>query len=228
MARRPARALLGVRRRRRQTFGSFRLHKAQWIDPFPLIPGTEPEKRIFAALVERHIYFIFQGQIPELQRGLYSTFEMPGYKPDFILPQYKIIIDPFSPYHHTLPGAVERDAKKFVLYTSLGYKFYYPWAVEPGVFDFAQEPFHLSKNQTASGKRFRQAGVRGRYYGGLAVLSAIPELNRKPVAKLTDRQERLFRSQGYEIGPYVGAGATSVAASNRKRRKPVPLGLSVR
>lgn len=228
MARRPARSILGVRRARRGTEGQFRLHKAHWIDPFPSIPGTEPEKRIFAALVQRRVFFIFQGQIPELQRGLYSTFEMPGYKPDFILPEYKIIIDPFSPYHHTLPDAVARDAKKFVLYTSLGYKFYYPWAVEAGVFDFAQEPFHLSKLQTASGKRFRQAGIHGRFFGGLAVLSAIPELNRAPVAKLTKRQERLFRLQGYELGPYLGAGATSVAASNRKRRKPVPLGLSVR
>jgi hypothetical protein len=228
MARRPARSLLGVRYRRRQTGGKFRLHKASWIDPFPSIPGTEPEKRIFAALVQRQIFFIYQGQIPELQRGLYSTFEMPGFKPDFILPQYRCIVDPFSPYHHTLPDAVARDAKKFVLYTSLGYKFYYPWAVEPGVFDFAQEPFHLSKQQTASGKRFRQAGVRGRYSGGLAVLSAIPELNRKPVAKLTERQERLFRLQGYELGPYVGAGASSVGAANRRRRKPVPHGLSVR
>lgn len=222
MARRATRSLLGVRRARRSTAG-FRLHKAEWLDPFPTIPGTEPEKRIFAALVQRRIFFIFQGQIPELQRGLYTTFAMPGFKPDFILPQYKVIIDPFSPYHHTLPGAVERDARKFVLYTSLGYKFYYPWAVEPGVFDFAQEPFSFAKPF-----RFRQAGIRGRYFGGLGVLSAIPELNRLPTHKLTDRQKKLFQNPGYELGPYLGAGATSVGAANRRRRKPAPLGLSVR
>lgn len=227
MARRPTRALLGVRRTRRSE-SPFRLHKATWIDPFPSIPGTEPEKRIFAALVQRRVFFIFQGQIPELERGLYSTFAIPGYKPDFILPQYRLILDPFSPYHHTLPGAVERDAKKFVTYTSLGYKFYYPWAVEPGVFDFAQEPFTIDKSKTVSGERFHQAGVRGRFIGAHAVLSAIPELNRPPVQKLTKKQERLFALQGFELGPYLGAGASSVGAANRKRRRPANLGLSVR
>lgn len=217
---------LSVRRSRRTQ--QIRLHKPHWIDPFPSIPGTEPEKRIFAALVQRGIFFIFQGQIPELQRGLYSTFAIPGYKPDFILPQYRIIIDPFSPYHHTLPGAVERDAKKFVLYTSLGYKFYYPWAVEPGVFDFAQEPFTLSKGETANGKRFRQAGVRGRYIGAHAVLSAIPDLNQRPKHKLTPKQQRLFNLQGYELGPFLGAGASSVGAANRRRRKPPNLTIRIR
>lgn len=211
---------LGVRRGRGERH--FRLHKHHWVDPFPSIPGTEPEKRIFAALVQRRIFFIYQGQIPELKRGLYVTLAIPGYKPDFILPQYKVIIDPFSPYHHTLPEAIERDARKFALYTALGYKFYFPWAVAPGIFEFSQSGVKFKKP-----RRFRQRAIHGRYNGALAMLAAIPELNQKPKRKLTKRQAALFRKQGYELGPYIGAGSKSVAAANRRRAKPPPLTLQV-
>ena len=70
--------LLRVRRHRGPR--KVRLHKPAWVDPFPQIPGTEPEKRIFAELVLRlHIFFLFQGQIPELTRGLYVTMAVPGF-----------------------------------------------------------------------------------------------------------------------------------------------------
>lgn len=213
-------AKLGVRRARGERH--FRLHKPPWVDPFPGIPGTEPEKRVFAALVQRRIFFIFQGQIPELQRGLYVTLAIPGFKPDFILPQYRVIIDPFSPYHHTLPDAIDRDARKFALYTALGYKFYFPWALGDGVFEFSQAGVHFKEP-----RHFRQDSIHGRFDGALAMLSAIPELNRPPVRKLTKHQEALFRKQGYELGPNLGAGANSVAAANRKRAKPHTITLSV-
>lgn len=213
--------LLTTRRTRRRGPTAFRLHKPSWVDPFPAIPGTEPEKRIFAALVQRRVFFIFQGQIPELERGLYVTLAIPGYKPDFVLPQYKVIIDPFSPYHHTLPGAIQRDAAKIALYTALGYKVYTPWALPNGVFEFTQ-----SKISFDEPRHFHQAAIHGRFQGALAMLAAIPELDRKPVRKLTKKQQALFQRQGYELGPYVGVGATSVAAANRRRTKPKPLTLA--
>jgi hypothetical protein len=211
-----------VRRNRRRQTTSFRLHKPKWVDPYPGIPGTEPEKRIFAALIQRRIFFIYQGQIPELQRGLYVAMAIPGFKPDFILPEYRVIIDPFSPYHHTLPDAIERDARKFALYTALGYKFYFPWALEDGEFEFSQASVRFKKPI-----KFRQSAIHGKYHGALAMLSAIPELNRKPVRKLTKRQAALKKKQGYELGPFLGAGANSVAAANRKRAKPKPITLQV-
>jgi len=213
------RSLLSVRRNR---YGRhYRLHKTPWVDPFPSIPGTEPEKRIFAALVQLGIFFTFQGQIQELKRGLYVTLAIPGYKPDFILQEYKIIIDPFSPYHHSLPGAIERDARKIGLYTALGYKVYHPWAEADGLFIYDQQGYHVWKQG-------RQAPLSGRYQGALAALLAIPELRRPPEfpKHLTDRQKRLKINPGYELGPFLGAGANSVAAANRKRRKPQPLTLS--
>lgn len=187
---------LTVRRRRAQRTRAFRLKKTPWIDPYPAVPGTEPEKRIFAELMRRRIFFIFQGQIPELQRGLYVTLSIPGYKPDFILPEYKVIIDPFSEFHHSLPDAIERDIRKIALYTAFGYAYYYPWAEEV--------------NKDASG-----------------VVGGIKELHRPKVRKLTPRQRKLAQNPGYELGPFLGAGANSVAAANRARTKPKSKSLTV-
>ena len=213
------RSLLGVRRNRNAR--QFRLHKYPWVDPFPQIPGTEPEKRIFAALVQMGIFFTFQGQIPELAKGLYVTLAIPGYKPDFILQEYKIIIDPFSPYHHSLPGAIERDARKIGLYTALGYKVYHPWAEADGLFVFDQQGYAVYKQG-------RQAPLHGRAQGALAMLAMIPELQEPPKfsKSLTDKQRRLKLNPGYELGPFLGAGANSVAAANRKRRRPQPITLT--
>jgi hypothetical protein len=38
---------IGFRRARRAPNRAFRIEKPVWIDPYPTIPGTEPEKRIF-------------------------------------------------------------------------------------------------------------------------------------------------------------------------------------
>lgn len=223
---------LTTRRERRQHRTKFRLHKPKWIDPFPHIPGTEPEKRFFAALVDQRIFFIFQGQIPELTKGLTAQLEIPGYKPDFVIPEYKVIIDPFSPFHHSLPEAVERDARKVMLYTAFGYAYYHPWAIEPGVFlldqDHLRRVVRNSKRARRRLGRFKLKDV-GDFKGikGSAgdILRMIPELHSKPRGKLTDKQKRLKAYPGYELGPYLGAGATSVGAANRRRRVVKQLGL---
>ena len=232
---------LSIRRTRRPT--KMRLRKPPWIDPFPQIPGTEPEKRIFAALVKRKVYFIFQGQIPEFEKGGTNYFMKPvGYKPDFVLPEYKLIIDPFSPFHHSQPKAVLRDEDKVAKYEYVGYHYYHPWAVAPGVFTFDQalirrsfywhhvtingvdykyKDFHLRKR----GKK----GLRGQFHGADGLLAMIPELGRPPIRKLTDpRDIKAKKLQGYRIGEFVGAGANSVGAANRKRRKPPKLTIRYR
>jgi hypothetical protein len=228
------RSLLSQRRTRRQTRSGFRLHKPQWIDPFPQIPGTEPEKRFFEALYDARIFFIFQGQIPELEKGgIYVTLAIPGYKPDFVLPEFKVIIDPFSPFHHSLPDAVERDARKVALYTALGYTYYHPWAIEPGVFSFDQDRLRRVMVKKGKGKRrhrvpeIRDVGdLKGITGSAGEMLAAMPELRGKPKAKLSKKHQRLKRYPGYELGRYLGAGATSVAAANRRRRKPPPINLT--
>ena len=187
---------LTIRRRRRQEPVKWRLHKPRWVDPYPWIPGTEPEKRVFAVLVRMGIFFVFQGQVAELTKGFYVTLAIPGYKPDFIIPHKKVIIDPFSEFHHSLPEAVERDIQKIALYTALGYTYYHPWAGE------------VNKNAQQ-------------------VVSEMAALFGPDKAELTPKQKQLARSPGYELGPFLGAGANSVAAANRRRTKPPRLGIKL-
>lgn len=218
---------LRQRRRRRTGVGRFIVRKAPWVDPFPHIPGTEPEKRIFAELWNRKIFFIFQGQVKELERGLYVTAAKPYFKPDFVLPEYKVIIDPFSPFHHSLEEAVNRDAEKIAMYTALGYRYYHPWAIAPGVFLFDQNVWiRTVRRRTRWGPIYRLrkgdklTGVKG---SAADVLNAIPELRGPPRDNLTKKQKRLKQNPGFELGPNVGLGANSVAAANRARTKPKPV-----
>lgn len=260
-------AQLASRRKRRAENRKFRLRKPVWVDPYPFIPGTEPEKRLFEALMRRHIYFIFQGDLPELTtdsklrldkefrkveaelRALearYATLTRsdpkldrlyrknarlladiqakrlrllelrrsdksgiflyePGYKPDFVIPEYRVILDPFGIYHHSLPDAIKRDAIKSVVYRAFGYAFYHPWWDDKG--------FLLEQDGA-----FRRVG-----YDANAVLDSIKEFKRGPAAKLTDPLDIAAKSTGYRLGKNLGAGANSVAIANHKRARPKPL-----
>jgi len=202
---------LSVRRRRRQTRGVFKLKKTPWRDPFPGIPGTEPEKRLFEALVRRGIYFIFQGDAPQLVETEHRLLLNDRiFKPDFILPEYKVILDPFGVFHHSLPDAVKRDAWKSVVYRAAGYAFYHPWWSERGW-------------EWQDGSAFTPLG-----YDTLAVLDRVPELRRPPTVKLKSKADiEAKRHPGYRLGKNLGAGATSVALANAKRKRPKPRGLRV-
>lgn len=204
-------AELSVRRRRRAPNRNFRLRKPVWVDPFPAIPGTEPEKRLFEALMRRRLYFVFQGDLPEYKdfKKLPVLF-VPAFKPDIILPEYRVILDPFGVYHHSLPQAVQRDRIKSVVYRSLHYAFYHPWWDDRG-FLWEQDG------------HFERIG-----FDALAVLDRIPEFRRGPVAKLTDPLDiAAKRNPGYRIGKNIGAGANSVALANKKRTRQKLRGLRV-
>jgi hypothetical protein len=253
-----------VRRRRRQTKGKFRLLKPHWIDPYPFIPGTEPEKRIFQALVMRRIYFIFQGQVPELTPGGMGidlrksldkqtiraggrvasvTLGLVAYIPDFVIPEYRVIIDPFSPFHHSQQESVERDVRKVSLYNTLGYDYYHPWAVAPGEFVLDQRPQTIGRWRTRKVKVARTSltqhvylGTRPgkpvphvRSMGAVELLDSLPGLHggiKFPLVDPLDIEAK--KKQGYRLGQGLGAGATSVAAANRKRRRMPSLGMSIR
>lgn len=91
----------------------------KWIDPYPQIHGTYPEKIVYAELSARGIPFYFLNQfatsIPEL-----NIFK--EYQADFWLPNQKIIIEVQGFFWHTKPGAIESDAFKFAMYEAMGYK----------------------------------------------------------------------------------------------------------
>lgn len=128
-----------------------------WIDPFPNVNGTLPEKMVYAKLIERGIQFNFQA---------YQTFHIPDfkfkkdYRPDFIIPSKKIIIEVQGAYWHSKEKAIVDDAFKFSIYEALGYKVLVWWDYEIlSNLDllFTQEPSLRHTNQPG-----RQLIVKGR------------------------------------------------------------------
>lgn len=119
---------------------TIKLRKAQWIDPFPNVLGTRPEKILFARLTFLRIPFIFQG---------YTTINIPeldlvkDYRPDFIIPAIKLIIEVQGSYWHSKPEAIESDAYKYALYQAMGYRVatWWDWQIETNLDAlFATEP----------------------------------------------------------------------------------------
>jgi hypothetical protein len=209
------------RRHRRQGRGKFRLRVPAWVDPYPAVEGTDPEKRIFAALIQRRIYFVYHGGSPPLAHKI-----LPGeqdHDVDFLLPEYRVIIDPFDPYGHSQPESVTRDARKRALFAAAGYVTYYMWVVAPGVFvlDEGQPLQATYKHGHYKGMHKTPAPPHGTYYGALNLLANLPLLNQPPRYKLTDPQDVLAKQRfGYRIGSHYGTGANAVAAANHARARP--------
>lgn len=92
-----------------------------YLDYFPHIDGTRPEKIIFNELARRRINFYFSvyfGDIP------FTTDSSERYRPDFLLPDYNIIIDIQGVYWHTRPGKYESDYFRAALLEGAGWKIY--------------------------------------------------------------------------------------------------------
>ena len=82
------------------------------------VPGTLPEKLLFRTLEERGITFMFSyymGDIP-------MTSVEEKYRPDFILPDYNIIIDVFGTFWHSMQGKYQKDYTRALLLTAAGWK----------------------------------------------------------------------------------------------------------
>ena len=91
-----------------------------FFDRYPDIAGTVPEKIILNLLAERQISFFFNvpfGDIP-------FTTQRENFRPDFILPDYRIIIDVNGYYWHGLPGHYEHDYTRSALLEASGYTVY--------------------------------------------------------------------------------------------------------
>jgi G:T-mismatch repair DNA endonuclease (very short patch repair protein) len=90
-----------------------------WIDPFPNVHGTLPEKMVYAALSFRNIPFLF------LNEQIYSIPEIDfvkEYQTDFIIPSLKIIIEVQGSHWHSMPKTIEADALKFAVYQQTGWR----------------------------------------------------------------------------------------------------------
>lgn len=89
-----------------------------WIDQYPEVKGTKPEKMVFNELMARGIDF-------EFQRWWRPTFELESnewYRPDFFLPGLNIIIEVQGAYWHSMADQIEKDAFKMALYQMSGIK----------------------------------------------------------------------------------------------------------
>ena len=76
------------------------------IDYWGHIPATKPEKFIFAELIRRGVSFAFSyvfGDMP------FTADKEERYRPDFLLMDYRIIIEVAGIYWHTRPGMFEYD-----------------------------------------------------------------------------------------------------------------------
>lgn len=96
-------------------------------DWWPDVPGTVAEKMVFAELARLGVSFFFGpywGDMPWTDR-IYER-----YRPDFILPEYRIVIEVYGTYWHTRPGDTERDAHKAVAYEAAGYRYVNLWEWE--------------------------------------------------------------------------------------------------
>lgn len=100
-----------------------------WYDPFPEVPGTRPEKMVYAELVNRGIPFRFQ----EWLHIVLPDYDLQGndwYKPDFIIPELKIIIEVQGAYWHTKPDQIQKVSYKYALYQLMGFKILLWWDYE--------------------------------------------------------------------------------------------------
>ena len=122
------------------------IHKPQWVFSMPWIQATGPEQMVFEELVHRHIYFQNQILLTEAipaAKGV-PILDMPAYRADFIIPAYKIVLDPWDDFHHSDPMQAIADARKLAVYQALGFTTYHVWASELQKFGvawwFAQIP----------------------------------------------------------------------------------------
>lgn len=94
-----------------------------WIDPYPEVYGTKPEKMVYAELVRRGIPFQY---VPNINTGIPDLEVNQWFKPDFVIPQFKLIIEVQGAYWHTQPDKIESDSLRFALFEMAGYRVL-PW-----------------------------------------------------------------------------------------------------
>lgn len=93
-------------------------YRPQMIDYFSSTPGTIPEKLIYNALVVMQVSFYYGwyfGDVP-------WTEEEEHYTPDFLLPDYSIIIEVQGGYWHSREGSYEYDYIRAIHFVAAGYK----------------------------------------------------------------------------------------------------------
>lgn len=89
-----------------------------WSSITPDIPGTKPEKMVYDFLVKMGIHFQFQYH---LQDSPDTVIKESRWIPDFMLPEYNVVIEVFGHYWHSMPKTEESDRIKTVYMLNNGY-----------------------------------------------------------------------------------------------------------
>jgi hypothetical protein len=155
---------------------------------------------LFIGLANRSINFYFSYHFGDFP----FTPEYERYRPDFILPDYRIIIEVQGVYWHTRPGMPEHDATKYALFTAAGYKIY----LIPDM-----KILEDSDAVLESIPEIRAATVKGNFIG-------IGDRPLNPTASITARIRRypkVFVSKPRGVSP----GARAIKAAGKAVR-PVP------
>lgn len=169
-----------------------------WVDPFPNIMGTRPEKMVFAELVRRQIPFQYQNWFYVDLIGLVGNR---WYRPDFIIPNYKIIIEVQGAYWHSQPKAIESDAYKYTLYELMGWKVLTWWDYE------IEDDLGALFAKTPELNSYKYKGTYTLYkkqYDDSAGIRKMNEAKRKPWTKkpvgVKSKQKRKKRKVVYNVG----------------------------
>jgi G:T-mismatch repair DNA endonuclease (very short patch repair protein) len=117
---------LRSREKKRAGERQWRIHDVLWQDPVPWVWGSLPEKLVFAWLWQKGVPFRFQDNFPDCP----DTLTVEDFRPDFVLPQFKVIIEVQGEYWHSMPEQAEKDAYKFAVYEYMGWKCYWMWETE--------------------------------------------------------------------------------------------------
>lgn len=115
-------------KRRLETSASIKTRSSmKWVDPFPEVHGTLPEKMVYAELSRLGIPFLFLNDIsfaiPELEL-------VKEYQVDFVFPSIKMIVEVQGAYFHSMQKTIEADAYKMAIYETTGWQVRAWWDYE--------------------------------------------------------------------------------------------------
>ena len=124
-----------VRDVRRKFQAKGRAYAPHWHDPYPWIPGTVPEKMVFAELMGRRIEFVFQalGFPPKGTPGFTGTHlavNLGAIRPDTLIPSIKAAVEIQGTYFHTVPEQEKHDQQKAMEYHAWGWHVYWIWDLD--------------------------------------------------------------------------------------------------
>lgn len=151
-----------VGRRRKNERYSQRVPVAKWIDPFPGMQGSSIEKMVMAELARRGIYFQHSTTSNPISWPAWAKSfigsDPQKMKADILVPQFKIWLEIQGAYFHTLPGAVEHDARRFALVEAVGWKPLFWWEDDirnrlQDLMNSVPEFYQVNKKKNEGGKR---------------------------------------------------------------------------